>query len=136
MSTQTFVMIKPDAIKRSMTPNIRKMIEEAGFSIKLSSYIFFSEDKVREFYKEHEGRPFFEDLVDNMKDSIVIGLLVSKPEDCVKSFRELVGNTDPSLAAENTIRGRFGLSKSRNSVHASDSDESAVRELKLMLGLN
>jgi nucleoside-diphosphate kinase len=136
MCTQTFVMIKPDAIKRDLTSDIKRMIEEAGFSIRMSSYIFFSEEKVREFYKEHEGRPFFEDLVDNMKDSVVIGLLVSKPEDCVKSFRELVGDTDPSLAAENTIRGRFGLSKSQNSVHASDSDESAVRELGLMLGLD
>lgn len=125
---QTLSIIKPDAVQRNLIGQILAKLESNGFTIVAAKMLHLTEPQAEGFYAEHEGKPFFVDLVKYMTSAPVVVAVLEK-ENAVKDYRTLMGTTDPEIAAEGTIRREFALSKQQNSVHGSDSVESAKREI-------
>lgn len=125
---QTLSIIKPDAVQRNLIGRILAKLESNGFTIVAAKMLHLTEPQAEGFYAEHEGKPFFVDLVKYMTSAPVVVAVLEK-ENAVKDYRTLMGTTDPETAAEGTIRREFALSKQQNSVHGSDSVESAKREI-------
>ena len=124
MSNLTFTMVKPEAVEAGNTGAILNKIEKAGFRIVAMKKVLLSKDRAGEFYAVHKERPFYGELVDYMSSGPIIAALLEK-DNAVLDFRTLIGATDPSEAAEGTIRAEFAESKAKNAVHGSDSDENA-----------
>jgi nucleoside-diphosphate kinase len=126
---RTLSMLKPDATKRNLTGKIIAKFEESGLRVIASKRIYLSRREARLFYKIHEDKAFFEELVEFMvSEPIVVQVLEGK--NAVAKNREVMGATDPAKAAPGTIRKEFALSIGENSVHGSDSKENAEREIR------
>ena len=125
---RTFSIIKPDATRRNLTGAINKQFEENGLRIVGQKRIHMSEDQAKGFYAEHAERPFYNDLVNFMTSGPVI-VQVLEGENAIKKNREVMGATNPADADEGTIRKQYAESIEANSVHGSDSPESATREI-------
>ena len=129
MSLQrTLSIIKPDAVRRNLIGAILARLEQQGFSIVAAKMVHLSKEQAEGFYAEHQGKPFFEPLVTYMTSAPVLVSVLEK-ENAVQDYRTLMGATNPEAAAEGTIRRDFALSQRENSVHGSDSLESAAREI-------
>ena len=126
-TNRTFTMLKPDAIENGHMGKIIDMIINAGFQIKAMKYTSLSVAQAQEFYAVHSERPFYGELVDYMTSGPIVAAILEK-ENAVADFRNLIGATDPSEAANGTIRKYYAESKGRNAVHGSDSDENAAIE--------
>ena len=124
MSNLTFTMVKPEAVEAGNTGAILNKIEKAGFRIVAIKKVLLSKERAGEFYAVHKERPFYAELVDYMSSGPIIAALLEK-DNAVLDFRTLIGATDPSEAAQGTIRAEFAESKAKNAVHGSDSDENA-----------
>ena len=124
----TLSIIKPDAVSKNVIGKVIKRFEDAGLKIVASKMIKLDKEKASGFYAEHEGKPFFEKLVNYMISGPVI-VQVIYGENAILKNRELLGNTDPSKADPGTIRADFADSIDANAVHGSDSEESAKREI-------
>ena len=125
---RTFSIIKPDATRRNLTGRINAIFEEAGLRIVAQKRVWMSRAQAKEFYKVHAARPFYDSLVDFMCSGPVV-VQVLEGEDAIARNRKLMGATNPANAAEGTIRRLFGESIEANSVHGSDSPESAAAEI-------
>ena len=125
--TRTFSMIKPDATARNLTGRINAMLEDAGLRIVAQKRIHMTKAQAEKFYEVHAARPFYDELTTFMSSGPVV-VQVLEGEDAVKRNRDVMGATNPSEAAEGTIRKEFALSIGENSVHGSDSDENAAIE--------
>lgn len=123
-------MIKPDAVASKNSGKIIDMIEHNGFEVVRLQKVIIAKDLAEEFYSVHKERPFFGELVEFVTSAPVIIMALHK-DDAIGSWRELIGATDPSKAAEGTIRQLFGTSIGNNAVHGSDSSATAVTELEL-----
>jgi nucleoside-diphosphate kinase len=129
MSTQrTFSMIKPDATRRNLTGAINFKIESSGLRIIAQKRIQMSDAQAKEFYAVHAERPFYNDLVTFMTSGPVV-VQVLEGDNAVLAYREVMGATNPSEAANGTIRKEFAENIEANSVHGSDSDENATIEI-------
>jgi len=129
MSLQrTLSIIKPDAVKRHLIGAILARLEQQGFTIVAAKMVHLNKEQAEGFYAEHQGKPFFEPLVAYMTSAPVLVSVLEK-ENAVQDYRTLMGATNPEAAVEGTIRRDFALSQRENSVHGSDSLESAVREI-------
>ena len=117
-------MVKPEAVESGNTGAILNKIEKAGFRIVAMKKVLLSKERAGEFYAVHKERPFYGELVDYMSSGPIIAALLEK-DNAVLDFRTLIGATDPSEAAQGTIRAEFAESKAKNAVHGSDSDENA-----------
>ena len=127
MSNTTLMMIKPDAVENGHIGNILQKVLSSGFQIKALKLTQLSLNDAERFYEIHKERSFFNDLVSFMsRGPIVVAVL--KKKDAVNSFRNLIGSTDPSEAAEGTIRKLYATSIGENAVHGSDSDDNAEIE--------
>ncbi len=126
-TNRTFTMLKPDSIENGNIGNIINMITEAGFAVKAMKYTQLSEEQAKAFYEVHAERPFYGELVEYMTSGPIVAAILEK-DNAVADFRALIGATDPSEAAEGTIRAKYAESKGRNAVHGSDSDENAQIE--------
>ena len=130
----TLVLIKPDGVKRNLIGEIIRRIEAKGYTIVNLKKFTPSVELLAAHYAEHEGKPFYQPLVDFMGSGDVVALHVSGHR-VIEGFRSLAGATDPTLALPGTIRGDlgrdWGLKVQQNLVHGSDSPESAERELLL-----
>ena len=124
----TLSIIKPDAVSKNVIGKIIDRFEKEGLKIIASKMIILDKNKASGFYLEHEGKPFYEKLVNYMASGPVI-VQVIYGENAVFRNRELMGNTDPSKASAGTIRADFADSIDANAVHGSDSEESAKREI-------
>ena len=124
---QTFTMIKPIAVKNNKIGPILKMINEAGFRIKAMKFTHLTKKQACDFYAIHADKYFFEDLTSFMSSGPIVAAILEK-ENAVEDYRKLIGATDPSKAAEGTIRKLYAESMSHNAVHGSDSDENAIIE--------
>jgi nucleoside-diphosphate kinase len=131
---RTLFIVKPDAVQRNLMGRILAHVEEKGFRIVEARRARLTREQCQEFYAEHLGKPFFNDLVEFMTSGPVM-LTCLERENAVATLREVIGATDPAQAAEGTIRKLYAESKGRNSVHASDSPASAEREVKLFFGV-
>ena len=131
---QTLVLIKPDGVKRNLIGEIIRRIETKGYVIVDLKKVRPSRALLANHYAEHEGKPFYEPLVDFMLSGDVVAIRVEGHR-VIEGFRALAGATDPTAAAPGTIRGDlgrdWGLAVQQNLVHGSDSPESASRELAL-----
>ena len=130
MIQRTFCIIKPDATARHLENEINGMITEAGFNILASKRLNATREQFETFYAEHKGKPFFEGLIEFMTSGPIVVQVLEK-ENAIQDWRTLMGKTDPAEAAEGTIRKKYAESKGHNSVHGSDSPESAEREINL-----
>ncbi len=128
---KTFIMIKPEAVSRKKQAEIIDLILKNRFEIQKMRQFRFSEEEARRFYAMHEGKSFFEELVTYITSGPVVGLQLER-EEAVKVLRALVGATDPAEAAPGTIRYMYGTDLQRNAVHASDSPDSAEKELAIV----
>ena len=125
---RTFAIIKPDAVARGQAGQILAMVEASGFKVRALRMLQMTQAHAEGFYAVHRERPFFRSLVTFMTEGPVIVMALER-EDAVKSWRELMGATNPANAAEGTIRKRFAASVERNCVHGSDAPETAAVEL-------
>ena len=131
---ETLVLVKPDGTARGLTGEILRRIEAKGYTIADLKMVTPDRDLLASHYEEHQGKPFYEPLVDFMASGPVVAARVTG-ERVIEGFRSLAGTTDPTTAAPGTIRGDlgrdWGLAVQQNLVHGSDSPESAARELGL-----
>lgn len=131
---QTLVLIKPDGVKRSLIGEIISRLEAKGYVVSDLKKFTPSKDLLHAHYAEHEGKPFFDPLVEFMSSGDVVAIKLEGNR-VIEGFRSLAGATDPTVAAPGTIRGDlgrdWGLKVQQNLVHGSDSEESAARELAL-----
>ncbi len=132
---QTMMLVKPDAVERGLVGEILSQIEAGGLRIRRMRMIQLRPEEARRFYRIHEGKPFLGDLVTFMSRSPIVACVL-EGERAVSTLRGIMGATDPSRAEAGTIRARFGRSIQENSVHGSDSRESATTEIAFFdLGL-
>ncbi|HNX17548.1 MAG TPA: nucleoside-diphosphate kinase [Methanoregula sp.] len=127
---RTFVMVKPDGVQRGMVGVIVSRLEAKGLKLVAARFETLPEARVNEHYREHLSKPFFP----SMKSYIMGGpcfLMVWEGKNVVAIVRKLIGATNPQEAAPGTIRGDFGIDIGRNVIHASDSPESAEREINI-----
>ncbi len=130
---RTLILVKPDAFARGLTGEIIARFERKGLRIVALKHMQVTEDLARQHYGEHEGKPFFGELVSFITSGPLVAMLV-EGEQAVTAVRTLIGPTDPVKAQPGTIRGDFGLEIGQNLVHGSDSPENGEREIKLFFG--
>ncbi len=128
MSTLTFGIIKPDAVRAGNHGKIVDRILSAGFKIRGMKLIHQAKTQAEGFYAVHAGKGFYEELTEFMSSGPCVVLALEK-ENAVKSWRDLMGATNPSEAANGTLRKDFAASMGENAVHGSDSDENAAIEI-------
>ncbi len=126
---KSLFMIKPDAVSKNLIGPIISAVESAGFRIVAMKMLRLSPGEAGEFYAVHRGKPFYDGLVDFISSGRIV-VAVVEGEGGVERLREVVGTTDPAKAAEGTIRRAFAEDIQRNAVHASDSDENAIKEIE------
>ena len=131
---RTLFIVKPDAVGRNLIGKILAHVEERGFKIVEARLTRLTREQCQEFYAEHAGKGFFNDLVDFMTSGPAM-LTCLEREGAIATLREVIGATDPAQAAPGTVRKLYAESKGRNAVHASDSPASADREVKLFFGV-
>ena len=132
---RTFSIIKPDATKRNLTGSINSVIETNGLRIIAQKRIKLTNDQAKKFYDVHNDKPFFLDLIEYMTSEPVV-VQVLQADNAVKKYREVMGATNPENADEGTIRKLFALNVQENSVHGSDSDENAIKEIEFFFNEN
>ncbi|MEU8842623.1 nucleoside-diphosphate kinase [Streptomyces roseus] len=131
MTQRTLVILKPDAVRRGLIGEIIGRIErKAGWTVPAMELRTLDQETLETHYGEHKGKPFYEPLMGFMASGPVV-VLVVEGERVIEGVRQLAGPTDPIAAAPGSIRGDFGTITRENLIHASDSEESAERELKL-----
>ncbi|HFI0506846.1 TPA: nucleoside-diphosphate kinase [Streptococcus suis] len=134
---QTFFIIKPDAVQRALVGQVLSRIERRGFVIRDLKMLTATEELIRQHFVHLTDKPFFPQLVDYMTSGPVIAGILEGPE-VVKSWRDMMGATNPVNALPGTIRGDFATAPVEgivaNVVHGSDSAETAEREISLWLG--
>lgn len=130
MLERTLVLIKPDAVARRLVGRILTRFEEKGLWILGMKYMTMTQEIADRHYAEHKEKPFFKDLCAFMTSSPLVALVLEGP-DSISLVRALVGKTKVSEAVPGTIRGDFAASTQQNLIHASDSPESAKREIEI-----
>ncbi len=129
-STLTFGLIKPNATKENLDSAILADILNAGFKLVALKRGVMTKHAAETFYAEHKEKPFFGKLIEFMTSGEVVGYVI-EAENAVLKYRGLMGATNPLEAESGTLRAKYAQTKSENSVHGSDSDESANREIEL-----
>ena len=131
---RSLVLVKPDGFARGLTGEVLRRIEAKGYRLAALKVVTADTDMLHRHYAEHEGKPFFEPLVEFMSSGPVTAVVI-EGERCIEGFRSLAGATDPTKAAPGSIRGDlgrdWGKAVQENIVHGSDSPESAVREIAI-----
>ena len=130
---KTLILVKPDAFARGLTGEIIARFERKGLRIAALRHMQVTEDLARQHYAEHEGKPFFGDLVAFITEGPLVAMILEGPN-AVAAGRQLIGTTHGIYAAPGSIRGDFATGMRRNLVHGSDSDASAVREIEIYFG--
>lgn len=129
---RSLILIKPDGFRRGLTGEVIRRIEAKGYTLAALAVVTPTRDQLAAHYAEHEGKPFYEPLLEFMSSGPVAAVVIEGQE-CIKGFRSLAGATKPTEAAPGTIRGDLGRkwagTVDENIVHGSDSPESAAREI-------
>ena len=125
---KTLSIIKPDAVERNLSDEIKSIFKNNGFEIIKEKKIKITKEEAEKFYLVHQTKPFYNDLCNYLSSGPIVVMILSK-EDAILANRELMGSTNPKEAKDGTIRKKYGLSIDKNSVHGSDSDENAKKEI-------
>ena len=128
---RTLVLAKPDAVERGLSGEILSRIERKGLRLVAAELRTLTTETAAAHYAEHDGKPFFDELVTFITRSPVLAMVIEGPDDTYKVVRNLMGATNPVDAAPGTIRGDLAIDMGENLVHGSDSNESAEREIAL-----
>ena len=130
---RTLILVKPDAFARGLTGEIVARFERKGLKIAEMKKMQVTEDLAKEHYAEHDGKPFFGELVEFITSGPIVAMVL-EGDDAVKAARQVIGATNPLEATTGSIRGDFAIQVGQNMVHGSDSAESAERESNLFFG--
>lgn len=130
---RTFIMVKPDGVRRRLVGDVVSRIERKGYEIREMKLFTIDETLAKKHYAEHVERPFFADLLSFITSGPVVAMVV-EGADAVAGMRQLMGATNPIDAAPGSIRGDYATTIGENIVHGSDSPESAEREVNLFFG--
>ena len=133
MIEQTLSIIKPDAVERDLESKIKTFFNKKNLKILESKKIKINKEEASEFYKEHQTKPFYNDLCNYLSSGPIV-VMVLEGERAISKNRDIMGATDPLKAKEGTLRKKYGLSIDKNSVHGSDSLESAKKEIGFFFG--
>ena len=125
---QTLSIIKPDAVERNLTEEIKKLFEKNNLKVKDSKKLHISREEAAEFYKVHQSKAFYSDLCNYLSSGPIIAMIL-EGENAILENRRIMGATNPKDAEPNTIRKLYGISIDKNSVHGSDSIENASKEI-------
>ena len=125
---QTLSIIKPDAVERNLSEEIKSEFEKNGFNILKEKKIKLEKSDAEKFYKVHQTKPFYKGLCDYLSSGPIVVMALEK-ENAVVDNRKLMGTTDPKNAESGTLREKYGISIDKNSVHGSDSIENAKIEI-------
>jgi|TARA_Y100000310_G_scaffold173899_1_gene174049 nucleoside-diphosphate kinase len=125
---QTLSIIKPDAVERNLSEEIKNEFKKNGFNILKEKKIKLEKSEAEKFYQVHQSKPFYNNLCDYLSSGPIIVMLLEK-ENAVTENRKLMGATDPKYAETGTLREKYGISIDKNSVHGSDSIENAKIEI-------
>ena len=125
---RTLTIIKPDAVQRNLTGKILARLEDEGFVVLGMKMVYMSKSDAERFYAVHRDRPFFNDLTTFMSSGPAVPMVLQR-QNAIKTLRQVMGATNPAEAAEGTIRKEFALDIEKNSIHGSDSSESAATEI-------
>ena len=128
MEEKTLAIIKPDAVKKKLIGKIIQRIEEEGFKISGLKMLHLSKEEAKSFYIIHKDKNFYESLTDFMSSGEIV-VMILEGENAIAHWRQVMGSTDPALAAPGTLRHMYGFSIERNAVHGSDSPETAAWEI-------
>ena len=129
MATErTYAMVKPDGVKRGLVGEVVKRLEQKGFTIVGMKLMQISQETAQTHYGEHEGKPFFEDLVSFITSGPVVAMVV-EGENAIGEWRKMMGATNPKDAELGTIRGDYATTIDENVVHGSDAPATAEREI-------
>ena len=132
-SERTLILVKPDAFARGLTGEIIARFERKGLNIVALKHMTATEDIARQHYAEHEGKPFFGELVEFITSGPLVAMVL-EGESAIKAARQVIGATNPLEATTGSIRGDFAVEVGKNMVHGSDSPESGEREAKIFFG--
>jgi nucleoside-diphosphate kinase len=127
---RTLILVKPDAFARGLTGEIIARFERKGLTIVALKHMTVTEDLAKQHYAEHEGKPFFGELVEFITSAPLVAMVLEGDE-AVTAARQVIGATNPLEATTGSIRGDFAIQVGQNMVHGSDSAESAAREAQL-----
>ena len=127
-SEQTLSIIKPDAVKRNLSEEIKNEFKSNGFIIKNEKKIMLEKSEAEKFYQVHQSKPFYNDLCEYLSSGPIVVMVLEKLN-AVMDNRKLMGATDPKKAEVGTLRKKYGISIDKNSVHGSDSLENAKIEI-------
>ncbi len=127
-SEQTLSIIKPDAVERNLVEEIKDLFTKNNLQIKESKKMHITKEEASEFYKVHQSKPFYNDLCNYLSSGPIV-VMILEGENAVQANRKLMGATNPKDAEENTIRKLYGISIDKNSVHGSDSQDNAKKEI-------
>jgi len=130
---RTLILVKPDAFARGLTGEIIRRFENKGLEITALRHMQVTEDLAKQHYAEHDGKPFFGELVEFITSGPIVAMVL-EGESAIKAARQVIGATNPLEAAPGSIRGDFAIAVGQNMVHGSDSPESGEREAKLFFG--
>ena len=125
---QTLSIIKPDAVERNLSEEIKEEFKKNGFTISKEKKIKLEKMEAEKFYQVHQSKPFYNDLCAYLSSGPIV-VMVLERENAILENRKLMGATDPTKAEEGTIRKKYGISIDKNSVHGSDSPENAKIEI-------
>ncbi len=125
---QTLSIIKPDAVERNLSEEIKKEFIKNGFKISKEKKIKLEKHEAEKFYQVHQSKPFYNDLCSYLSSGPIVVMILDR-ENAILENRKLMGSTDPTKAEEGTIRKKYGISIDKNSVHGSDSPENAKIEI-------
>tara|TARA_B100001121_G_scaffold260173_1_gene239548 strand:+ start:214 stop:624 length:411 start_codon:yes stop_codon:yes gene_type:complete len=128
-SEQTLSIIKPDAVERNLVENIKNIFKKNNLIIKESKKIQITKEEAADFYRIHQSKPFYDKLCTYLSSGPIV-VMILQGENAILQNRELMGATNPKDAKENTIRKLYGISIDKNSVHGSDSNENAKKEIE------
>ncbi|GAC1655840.1 MAG: nucleoside-diphosphate kinase [Vulcanimicrobiaceae bacterium] len=132
---RTLILCKPDAVSRGLSGEIIRRIEQRGYLLIGMKLMQLDGERARKHYAEHDGKPFFNGLVDFITSGPIVAMAV-QGDNAIEGMRQLMGATNPLQSAPGTIRADFAQNIGRNLVHGSDSHESAERELKIFFSEN
>jgi nucleoside-diphosphate kinase len=132
MSERTFVMVKPDGVQRGLVGEVISRLEERGLKLVAATFTRIDRELAERHYGEHEGKPFFEGLVEFITSGPVMAM-VWGGQDATRQVRRMMGATDPAEAAPGTIRGDLGLDLGRNVIHGSDHEDPGANEREIDL---
>ena len=125
---KTLSIIKPDAVERNLSEDIKQEFKKNGFIIFKEKKIKIEKSEAEKFYQVHQSKPFYNDLCSYLSSGPIVAMVLEK-ENAILENRKLIGATDPTKAEEGTIRKKYGISIDKNSVHGSDSPENAKVEI-------